>query len=71
MIKEYLVDNFHLPAANLHTVVSTRSASAAIRSEATEFRYEQEAQPLPKIGPWTDLLGLVTIPCPPAASRRT
>ena len=27
-----------------------------IRSEATEFRYEREAQPLPKIGPWTDQL---------------
>jgi transposase len=27
-----------------------------IRSDATEFRYEREAQPLPKIGPWTDQL---------------
>jgi transposase len=27
-----------------------------IRSEATEFRYEREAQPLPKIGPWSDKL---------------
>jgi hypothetical protein len=24
-----------------------------IRSEATEFRYERETQPLPKIGPWS------------------
>jgi DUF1365 family protein len=27
-----------------------------IRSEATEFRYERGAQPLPKIGPWRDRL---------------
>ena len=26
------------------------------RSKATEFRYEREAQPLPKIGPWSDQL---------------
>ena len=27
-----------------------------IRSKATEFRYERESQPLPKIGPWIDQL---------------
>ena len=27
-----------------------------IRSEATEFRYERETQPFPKIGPWRDQL---------------
>ena len=27
-----------------------------IRSDAIEFRYEREAQPLPKIGPWKDEL---------------
>ena len=27
-----------------------------IRSKATEFHYEREAQPLPKIGPWSDKL---------------
>jgi hypothetical protein len=27
-----------------------------IRSEATEFHYERDAQPLPKIGPWRDQL---------------
>jgi hypothetical protein len=31
-----------------------------IRSEATEFRYERESQPLPKIGPWTDQLDELT-----------
>src|SRR5215211_1827773 len=33
-----------------------RVSRKVIRSEATEFRYEREAQPLPKIGPWTDQL---------------
>jgi hypothetical protein len=28
-----------------------RVSRKVIRSEATEFRYEREAQPLPKIGP--------------------
>jgi hypothetical protein len=27
-----------------------------IRSKATEFRYEREAQLLPKVGPWQDKL---------------
>ena len=30
-----------------------------IRSDATEFRCEREAQPLPKIGPWKDGLELL------------
>jgi hypothetical protein len=30
--------------------------SPVAEREATEFRYEREAQPLPKIGPWTDQL---------------
>jgi len=36
--------------------VSRKVVRKVIRSEATEFRYEREAQPLPKIGPWTDHL---------------
>src|SRR5215210_1192954 len=36
--------------------VSRNVVRKVIRSEATEFRYEREAQPLPKIGPWTDQL---------------
>jgi len=36
--------------------VSRKVVRKVIRSEATEFRYEREAQPLPKIGPWTDQL---------------
>src|SRR5437588_12228302 len=36
--------------------VSRKVVRKVIRSEATEFRYEGEPQPLPKIGPWTDQL---------------
>src|SRR3979411_975618 len=36
--------------------VSRKVVRKVIRSEATEFRFEREAQPLPKIGPWTDQL---------------
>src|SRR5271154_6183618 len=36
--------------------VSRKVVRKVIRSEATEFHYEREAQPLPKIGPWRDKL---------------
>src|SRR5262249_60485982 len=32
--------------------VSRKVVRKVIRSKATEFRYEREAQPLPKVGPW-------------------
>jgi transposase len=33
--------------------VSRKVVRKVIRSEATEFRYERETQPLPKMGPWS------------------
>jgi hypothetical protein len=36
--------------------VSRRVVRKVIRSEATEFRYERAAQPLPKLGPWVGAL---------------
>ena len=36
--------------------VSRKVVRKVLRSEATEFRYEREAQPLPRIGPWRDEL---------------
>ena len=36
--------------------VSRKVVRKVIRSETTEFRYEREAQPLPKIGPWREKL---------------
>jgi len=32
--------------------VSRKVVRKVLRSEGTEFRYERETQPLPKIGPW-------------------
>src|SRR5882762_6705755 len=36
--------------------VSRKVVRKVIRSEATEFCYEREAQPLPRIGPWSEKL---------------
>jgi hypothetical protein len=36
--------------------VSRKVVRKVIRTDATEFRYERETQPLPKIGPWRDRL---------------
>src|SRR5215467_2428811 len=36
--------------------VSRKVVRKVIRSGATEFRYEREVQPLPRIGPWRDRL---------------
>jgi transposase len=36
--------------------VSRKVVRKVIRSDATEFHYEREKQPLPKIGPWRDRL---------------
>src|SRR4029079_5743748 len=36
--------------------VSRKVVRKVIRSRATEFRYERERQPLPKIGQWRDRL---------------
>ena len=36
--------------------VSRKVVRKAIRSGATEFHYEREVQPLPRIGPWRDRL---------------
>jgi hypothetical protein len=36
--------------------LSRKVVRKVLRSKATEFRYEREAQPLPKIGPWSDKL---------------
>jgi len=36
--------------------VSRKVVRKVIRTEATEFRYERTAQPLPKLGPWVGAL---------------
>ena len=41
--------------------ISRKVVRKVIRSEATEFRYERETQPFPKIGPWRDRLDSLLI----------
>ena len=41
--------------------VSRKVVRKVIRSEATEFRYERETQPLPRIGPWRDKLDQILL----------
>ena len=36
--------------------VSRKVVRKVLRSEATEFRYEREERPLPRIGPWQEAL---------------
>ncbi len=36
--------------------LSRKVVRKVIRSEATEFRYSRETQPMPKIGPWRSQL---------------
>src|SRR5271165_7604239 len=36
--------------------LSRKVVRKVLRSKATEFHYERETQPLPKIGPWIDRL---------------
>ena len=49
--------------------VSRKVVRKVIRSAATEFRYEREAQPLPKIGPWSDKLDQLLLANEGKASR--
>jgi hypothetical protein len=54
--RAYFVHGQPIKAICRELGVSRKVVRKVIRSEATEFRYEREAQPLPKIGPWSDKL---------------
>ena len=54
--RAYFVHGQPIKAICRELSVSRKVVRKVIRSEATEFRYEREAQPLPKIGPWRDQL---------------
>jgi hypothetical protein len=49
--------------------ISRKVVRKVLRSEATEFRYEREAHPLPKIGPWRDKLDQLLLANEGKASR--
>ena len=54
--RAYFVQGKAIKAICRELRVSRKVVRKVLRSEATEFRYEREAQPLPRIGPWQDTL---------------
>lgn len=54
--RAYFVQGKPIKAICRELMLSRKVVRKVIRSDATEFRYEREAQPLPKIGPWQDEL---------------
>ena len=54
--RAYFVHGQPIKAICRELGVSRKVVRKVIRSKATEFRYEREAQPHPKIGPWSDKL---------------
>lgn len=51
--RAYFVHGQPIKAICRELGVSRKVFRKVIRSEATEFRYERETQPLPKMGPWS------------------
>ena len=54
--RAYFVQGKTIKAICRELNVSRKVVRKVLRSEATEFRYEREEQPLPRIGPWQDAL---------------
>lgn len=54
--RAYFVQNKPIKEICRDLHVSRKVVRKVIRSEATEFHYERETQPFPKIGPWRDRL---------------
>jgi transposase len=54
--RAYFVQQKTIKAICRELRVSRKGVRKVLRSEATEFRYERGAQPLPRIGPWQDTL---------------
>src|SRR5271165_2331921 len=52
--RAYFVQGKSIRAICRELRVSRKVVRKVLRSEATEFRYEREDQPLPRIGPWQE-----------------
>ena len=57
--RAYFVQGKAIKAICRELKVSRKVVRKVLRSEATEFRYEREEQPLPRLGPWQDALDLM------------
>jgi transposase len=54
--RAYFVQGKAIRAICRELQVSRKVVRKVLRSEATEFRYEREAQPMPRLGPWREEL---------------
>jgi transposase len=54
--RAYFVQQKPIKAICRELGLSRKVVRKVLRSEATEFRYTRETQPLPKIGPWRDTI---------------
>jgi hypothetical protein len=54
--RAYFVQRKTIKAICRELRVSRKVVRKVLRSQATEFHYERGEQPLPRIGPWQDML---------------
>jgi transposase len=59
--RAYFVQKKPIKAICRELGLSRKVVRKVLRSDATEFRYARETQPLPKIGPWRDKLDAVLL----------
>ena len=67
--RAYFVQKKPIKAICRELGLSRKVVRKVLRSEATEFRYTRETQPLPKIGPWRDELDALLLTNEGKASR--
>src|SRR6516164_11635053 len=67
--RAYFVQKKPIKAICRELGLSRKVVRKVLRSEATEFRYVRETQPLPKIGPWRDQLDALLLANEGKASR--
>src|ERR1039458_8965299 len=67
--RAYFVHGQPIKAICRNLGVSRKGVRKIIRSEATELRYDGKAQPLPKIGPWSEKLDQLLLANEGKASR--
>ena len=54
--RAYFVQGMAIKAISRDLRISRETVCKVIRSEETEFRYRRKEQPLPRIGPWQEML---------------
>ena len=67
--RAYFVQKKPIKAICRELGLSRKVVRKVLRSDATEFRYMRETQPLPKIGPWCDALDALLLTNAGKASR--